>query len=128
MNICVIGTGYVGLVTGACFAEFGVRVICADKDAGKIETLERGEIPIYEPGLESLVKRNVKEGRLSFTSDTAEAVRSSLVVLIAVQTPARSDGGTDLSAVEEVAREIGQNMNGYKKWRRMMQTRRPFIR
>ena len=114
MNICVIGTGYVGLVTGACFAEFGVRVICADKDAGKIAVLERGEIPIYEPGLESLVERNVKQERLSFTTDTAEAVRSSLVVFIAVQTPARPDGGTDLSAVEEVAREIGQNMNGYK--------------
>jgi UDPglucose 6-dehydrogenase len=114
MNVCVIGTGYVGLVTGACFAEFGVRVICADKDVGKIETLERGEIPIYEPGLDSIVERNVREGRLSFTSDTAEAVRSSLVVFIAVQTPARSDGGTDLSAVEEVAREIGRNMNGYK--------------
>jgi UDPglucose 6-dehydrogenase len=114
MNVCVIGTGYVGLVTGACFAEFGVRVICADKDVGKIEALERGEIPIYEPGLESMVERNVKEGRLSFTTDTAEAVRSALVVFIAVQTPARPDGGTDLSAVDEVAREIGRNMNGYK--------------
>ena len=114
MNICVIGTGYVGLVTGACFAEFGVHVICADKDVDKIEALDRGEIPIYEPGLGPMVERSVREGRLSFTSDTAEAVRSSLVVLIAVQTPARPDGGTDLSAVEEVAREIGRNMNGYK--------------
>ena len=114
MNVCVIGTGYVGLVTGACFAEFGVRVTCADKDAAKIDSLERGEIPIYEPGLDALVERNVKQGRLSFTTDTAEAVRSSLVVFIAVQTPARSDGATDLSAVEGVAREIGACINGYK--------------
>jgi len=114
MNISVIGTGYVGLVTGACFAEFGVHVICADNDVAKIEMLERGEIPIYEPGLDALVERNVKEGRLSFTSDTAEAVRSALVVLIAVQTPSRPDGGTDLSAVEQVAREIGRTINGYK--------------
>ncbi len=114
MNICVIGTGYVGLVTGACFAEFGVNVTCVDNDVDKIEALDRGEIPIYEPGLGQLVERNVREGRLSFTSDTGEAVRSSLVVLIAVQTPARPDGGTNLSAVEEVAREIGRNLNGYK--------------
>src|SRR5262245_35922773 len=110
MNICVIGTGYVGLVTGACFAEFGVNVICADKDAG----LERGEIPIYEPGLDALVKRNTSQGRLAFTTNTAEAVRASLVVFIAVGTPAREDGGTDLSYVEAVAREIGRASNGYK--------------
>jgi UDPglucose 6-dehydrogenase len=114
MNVCVIGTGYVGLVTGACFAEFGVKVTCADKDAGKIEALERGEIPIYEPGLDAYVERNVKQGRLSFTTDTAEAVRSSLVLFIAVQTPSRADGSTDLTAVEAVAREIGQCINGYK--------------
>jgi len=106
MNVCVIGTGYVGLVTGACFAEFGVNVICADKDEAKIDRLERGEIPIYEPGLEALVKRNVSQGRLAFTSDTPEAVRASLVVFIAVGTPPRADGGTDLSYVEAVAREI----------------------
>jgi len=114
MNVCVIGTGYVGLVTGACFAEFGVNVICADKDADKIDALERGEIPIYEPGLEALVKRNTSQGRLAFTTDTAEAVRASLVVFIAVGTPAREDGGTDLSYVEAVAREIGRSLNGYK--------------
>jgi len=114
MNVCVIGSGYVGLVTGACFAEFGVKVICADKDADKIDMLERGEIPIYEPGLEALVKRNVAQGRLAFTTDTPEAVRASLVVFIAVQTPAREDGGTDLGAVEAVAREIGRSLNGYK--------------
>ncbi|HUF76627.1 MAG TPA: UDP-glucose 6-dehydrogenase, partial [Longimicrobiales bacterium] len=114
MNVCVIGTGYVGLVTGACFAEFGVKVTCADKDAAKVDALDRGEIPIYEPGLDAFVERNVKQGRLSFTTDTAEAVRSSLVLFIAVQTPAQADGSTDLSAVEAVAREIGQCINGYK--------------
>jgi UDPglucose 6-dehydrogenase len=114
MNICVIGTGYVGLVTGACFAEFGVNVICADKDADKIDALERGEIPIYEPGLDALVKRNASQGRLAFTTDTAEAVRASLVLFIAVGTPPREDGGTDLSYVEAVAREIGRAINGYK--------------
>jgi UDPglucose 6-dehydrogenase len=114
MNICVIGTGYVGLVTGACFAEFGVNVICADKDGDKIDALERGEIPIYEPGLDALVKRNASQGRLAFTTDTAEAVRASLVVFIAVGTPAREDGATDLTYVEAVAREIGRAMNGYK--------------
>jgi UDPglucose 6-dehydrogenase len=114
MNICMIGTGYVGLVTGACFAEFGVQVVCVDKDAAKIAALDRGEIPIYEPGLESLVERNVREGRLSFTTDTAEAVRMSLGVFIAVPTPPRPDGSTDLSAVEAVARDIGRAMDGYK--------------
>ncbi len=114
MNICVVGTGYVGLVTGACFAEFGVQVICADKDKSKIDALERGEIPIYEPGLDALVARNVAQGRLSFTTDTAEAIRQSLGLFIAVQTPPRDDGSTDLSAVEAVAREIGQAMDGYK--------------
>jgi UDPglucose 6-dehydrogenase len=114
MNVCVIGTGYVGLVTGACFAEFGCQVICADVDAAKIAALEQGRMPIYEPGLEDLVLRNVKQGRLSFTTDTAEAVRASLVVFIAVPTPPREDGSTDLSAVESVAREIGRAMDGYK--------------
>jgi UDPglucose 6-dehydrogenase len=114
VNICVIGTGYVGLVTGACFAEFGVQVVCADKDAEKIAMLENGEIPIYEPGLEDIVVRNVREGRLSFTTDTASAVRGSLVVFIAVPTPARADGGTDLSYVETVSREIGAVLDGYK--------------
>ncbi|MFQ5415891.1 MAG: UDP-glucose dehydrogenase family protein [Myxococcota bacterium] len=114
MNVCVIGTGYVGLVTGACFAEFGVQVVCADKDADKIAALERGEIPIYEPGLGDLVARNVREDRLSFTTETADAIRGALVIFIAVPTPARTDGGTDLAFVEAVAREIGANMNGYK--------------
>ncbi len=114
MNVCVIGTGYVGLVTGACFAEFGVNVICADKDASKIEMLERGEIPIYEPGLDAVVERNVQQGRLSFTTDTAGAIESSLVIFIAVGTPAGEDGSTDLTYVDAVAKEIGEAINGYK--------------
>ena len=114
MNVTVIGTGYVGLVTGTCFSEFGVQVCCADRDEEKIGALLRGEIPIYEPGLEEMVARNVREERLSFTTDTAEAVRSSLVVFIAVGTPASEDGSTNLDFVETVAREIGQNMDGYK--------------
>ena len=114
MNIGVIGTGYVGLVTGACFAEFGVQVVCADIDTEKIARLERGEIPIYEPGLEELVERNMKQGRLSFTTRTSEAVESSLVLFIAVATPPLPDGRTDLRAVESVAREIGRTMTDYK--------------
>jgi len=114
VNVCIVGTGYVGLVTGACFAEFGVQVVCADKDADKIAALERGEIPIYEPGLDAIVQRNLRERRLSFTTDTAAAVRQSLVVFIAVQTPTKGDGTTDLAAVEAVAREIGRAMDGYK--------------
>jgi UDPglucose 6-dehydrogenase len=114
MNIAVIGTGYVGLVTGACFSEFGVNVVCVDKDTDKIEALGRGEIPIYEPGLEDLVARNMKGGRLAFTSDTKEAIDRALVVFIAVGTPEAEDGSTDLRFVEAVAREIGQEMTGYK--------------
>jgi UDPglucose 6-dehydrogenase len=114
MNVCIVGTGYVGLVTGACFAEFGVQVTCADKDAAKIASLEQGQIPIYEPGLDALVQRNLRERRLSFTTDTASAVRQALVVFIAVQTPTGEDGSTDLRAVEQVAREIGRSMDGYK--------------
>ncbi len=114
MNVCMIGTGYVGLVSGACFAEFGVQVVCADSDAAKVAALQKGEIPIYEPGLEGLVERNVREGRLSFTTDTGAAIKSSLVLFIAVSTPAGADGSTDLTAVEAVAREIGRSMDGYK--------------
>jgi len=114
VNICVIGTGYVGLVTGACFAEFGVRVICADKDEAKIKALEHGQIPIYEPGLDAIVARNLQAGRLRFTTKTDEAVRDSLVIFIAVGTPPLPDGSTDLRHVEAVAREIGRAMDGYK--------------
>jgi len=114
MNITVIGTGYVGLVTGACFSEFGVQVTCVDKLEEKIGALRRGEIPIYEPGLEELVARNVQAERLSFTTDLDEAVANGLVVFIAVGTPASSDGSTDLSFVEAAAREVGQRLDGYK--------------
>lgn len=114
MNVSIIGTGYVGLVTGACFAEFGVQVCCVDKDAAKIAALERGEIPIYEPGLDAIVQRNLREGRLTFSTDAAGAVSRSLVVFIAVQTPTDGEGGTDLAAVEAVAREIGRALDGYK--------------
>ncbi|MBI5138057.1 MAG: UDP-glucose/GDP-mannose dehydrogenase family protein [Nitrospirae bacterium] len=114
MNICVIGTGYVGLVTGTCFSEFGVHVTCVDNNASKIAALKQGEIPIYEPGLDEMVARNAAEGRLEFSTDLAAAVRDNLVIFIAVGTPPRHDGSADLSMVEGVAREIAAHMNGYK--------------
>lgn len=114
MYISVIGTGYVGLVTGTCFAEFGVDVTCIDKDPGKIEDLRKGIIPIYEPGLEELVKKNIKDGRLHFTTEIGEGVRQSLVVFISVGTPPRGDGSADLQFVEEVAKSIAENMDSYK--------------
>jgi UDPglucose 6-dehydrogenase len=114
MRIAMIGTGYVGLVSGACFSEFGVEVVCVDKDAGKIERLRRGEIPIYEPGLETLVGNNVKAGRLSFTQDLSAAVASADAVFIAVGTPSRrGDGHADLSYVYGAAEEIAAALNGY---------------
>ena len=114
MNVSVIGAGYVGLVTGACFAEFGNSVVVVDNDGAKVAGLSRGRIPIYEPGLEDLVDRNVRAGRLSFGTDVAEAVRESLVVFIAVGTPQADDGAADLSYVREVARTIARNLDGYK--------------
>ncbi len=114
MRIAVIGTGYVGLVAGTCFAETGNDVICVDKDEAKIRALHEGRIPIYEPGLEELVKRNVAEGRLTFTTDTEDAVKRSLVCFIAVGTPPDEDGSSDLRAVLAVARAIGRAMNGFK--------------
>ena len=114
MNICIIGTGYVGLVTGACFAEFGVNVNCVDKDAAKVRQLCEGKIPIYEPGLGELVAKGLRSGRLRFTEDLAEAVRASLVLFIAVGTPPRGDGSSDLRYVEEVAEAIARNLDGYK--------------
>ena len=114
MRIAMIGTGYVGLVSGACFSEFGVEVVCVDKDEDKITRLKAGEIPIYEPGLEDLVKNNVKDGRLSFTTDLASAVRQSEVVFIAVGTPSRrGDGHADLSYVYAAAEEVAKAMDGY---------------
>jgi UDPglucose 6-dehydrogenase len=113
MNICVVGTGYVGLVTGAVFADLGNDVVCVDNQADKIAALQAGRMPIYEPGLEEMVARNVADGRLAFTTDLAAAVRRSLIVFITVGTPAKVDGESDLSAVEAVARGIGQAMEKY---------------
>jgi UDPglucose 6-dehydrogenase len=114
MNIAVVGTGYVGLVTGVCFAEFGVNVTCADKDETRIAKLLKGECPIHEPRLTEMLQRNLQQGRLHFTTDTELAVRQSLVVFIAVGTPPKEDGSADLRYVEEVARAIGKSLDGYK--------------
>jgi UDPglucose 6-dehydrogenase len=114
VNICVIGVGYVGLVTGACFAEFGIRVTCIDNDRGKIAGLNQGEIPIYEPGLKEMVAKNIREKRLVFTDNLEEGVGHSLVIFIAVGTPAEADGQADLRYVKEVAQAIGRTMDGYK--------------
>ena len=114
MNVCVIGTGYVGLVTGAVFSDLGNEVICVDKDESKVARLSEGIMPIYEPGLEEMVKRNMEEKRLSFTTDIAEGVRRSGVIFIAVGTPPKDDGETDLRFVEQVAREIAIHMDSYK--------------
>ena len=114
MNIAVVGTGYVGLVTGAVFADLGNDVVCVDKDAAKIEMLRAGQMPIYEPGLEELVHRNQADERLSFTTDLTQAVRRSDIVFIAVGTPAKVNGESDLSAVEEVALGIARALDRYK--------------
>jgi UDPglucose 6-dehydrogenase len=114
MDICVIGTGYVGLVTGACLAEFGMNLVCVDNDVQKIDLLKQGKSPIYEPGLDDLLRKNMKEGRLRFSTSIKEGVASNLVIFIAVGTPSRDDGSADLSAVEEVAREVAKYMGGYK--------------
>lgn len=113
MDICVIGTGYVGLVAGTCFAEMGNSVICVDKDENKIKSLEKGIIPIYEPGLEELIISSVREGRLVFTTSLAEAVQKSKICFIAVGTPQKDDGDADMSAVFSVARDVAKNIKGY---------------
>lgn len=113
-TITVAGTGYVGLVSGACLADFGNIVICVDNNASKVETLKKGGIPIYEPGLDDVVIRNVASGRLSFTTDMASSVQKSDVIFIAVGTPPADDGSADLKYVEAVAREVARAMNGYK--------------
>ena len=113
-RVGIIGTGHVGLVTGACLAELGNKVICVDNNAEKIATLKKGETPIYEPGLEEIVKRNIRAGRLSFTTSIKEGVDNSEVIFIAVHTPSKPDGEADLCYVEAVSREVAQTMNGYK--------------
>src|SRR3990170_8181082 len=114
MNVCVVGTGYVGLVTGAVFADLGNDVICVDSDRHKINGLRRGVMPIYEPGLEEMVSRNVEDGRLAFTTDLDEGVRRSDIIFIAVGTPAKANGETDLSAVEAVALDLARAMDRYR--------------
>ena len=114
MQVAVIGSGYVGLVAGACLAETGNDVTCVDVDAEKITRLQRNEIPIYEPGLEPIVKRNQEEGRLTFTTDIGAAIRNARVIFIAVGTPPGEDGSADLKHVLTVAREVGRHMNNPK--------------
>ena len=114
MKVCVVGTGYVGLVTGACLADFGMQVVCVDKLADKIAALERCEIPIYEPGLATLVRHNLEAGRLSFTTELAPSIEAAAAIFIAVGTPSLADGSADLTFVREVAESIGDHLNGYK--------------
>ena len=114
MKICVVGSGYVGLVTGACLADFGMQVTGVDKDEAKIAALSRGEIPIYEPGLRSLVRKNMAAGRLAFTTALGPAIEEAQAVFIAVGTPPRADGAADLTFVRQVAQSIAEHLNGYK--------------
>ncbi|HKI69108.1 MAG TPA: nucleotide sugar dehydrogenase, partial [Verrucomicrobiae bacterium] len=114
MKLTIIGTGYVGLVTGTCFAEVGHQVVCVDNDGAKVKLLNEGGIPIYEPGLEEMVRKNTTAKRLSFTTSTAEGVEKSDVIFIAVPTPPLADGAVDLSFIEKVAREIASAMTSYK--------------
>lgn len=114
MRICIVGTGYVGLVAGTCLAEIGHRVVCVDDDRQKIEVLQSGEMPLYEPGLEELVARNLRKGHLAFTADLKEGIEAATAVFICVGTPPLEDGDADLSAVEQVARRIGELSSSYK--------------
>ncbi len=114
MKVCVVGTGYVGLVTGACLADFGMQVVCVDKLADKIAALKRCEIPIYEPGLATLVRHNLEAGRLSFTTELGPSIEAAAAIFIAVGTPSKADGSADLTFVREVAESIGDHLNGYK--------------
>ncbi|MFM7707693.1 MAG: nucleotide sugar dehydrogenase, partial [Gammaproteobacteria bacterium] len=114
MRLTLFGSGYVGLVSGACFAEAGNRVLCVDVYADKIARLQRGEVPIHEPGLDAMIARNVRAGRLSFTTDAAEGVAHGEVILIAVGTPPGEEGSADLRHVLAVARSIGTHLDGYR--------------
>src|SRR6476620_4282817 len=114
MHVAVIGSGYVGLVAGACLAETGNDIVCVDKDGDKIARLQKNEIPIYEPGLEPMIRRNQAEGRLTFTTDSGAAIRAARVIFIAVGTPPGEDGSADLQHVLAVASAIGKHMNEHK--------------
>lgn len=114
MRVTIFGSGYVGLVTGACLSDAGNDVLCVDVDAGKIERLKQGEVPIHEPGLEALIRKNAEAGRLKFTTDAAEGVRHGLFQLIAVGTPPDEDGSADLKYVLAVARTIGEHLTEYR--------------
>ncbi|MEM8994746.1 MAG: UDP-glucose/GDP-mannose dehydrogenase family protein [Acidobacteriota bacterium] len=114
MKICVVGSGYVGLVTGACLADFGMDVTGVDKDESKVERLRAGEIPIFEPGLATIVRKNMEQGRLRFTTDLGPAIEEAVAVFIAVGTPPQPDGSADLTFIRQVAESIGEHLNGYK--------------
>ena len=114
MKICIIGTGYVGLVTGTCLADFVLSVTCVDQDETKISLLNSGGVPIYEPNLEDLIKKNVTAGRLFFTTDLENAVKQSKVIFIAVGIPSNNDGSANLKQIEKVAQQIAQHLNEYK--------------
>ncbi len=113
MKLAIIGSGYVGLVSGTCFAEIGHKVVCVDNDLKKIKSLQNGKLPIFEPGLENLLHKNVKEKRLFFTNSIAESIENADLAFIAVGTPPRSDGSADLSYVENVARNIAVHLKKY---------------
>nr|MBP7216583.1 UDP-glucose/GDP-mannose dehydrogenase family protein [Candidatus Omnitrophota bacterium] len=114
MNISIIGTGYVGLVTGACFAELGNRVLCVDNNTQKIAALKKGYVPIFEPGLEELIRKNTQKKRLVFTSNIKDAVAHATIIFIAVGTPSLSNGEADLTGIENVAANIAKSMTGYR--------------
>src|SRR5574343_348788 len=114
MKVTVVGAGYVGLVTGACLSDLGFRVLCLDQDPARIALLQSGGVPIYEPGLDAVIARNHREGRLQFTTDVAQAVAHGDVLFIAVGTPPQEDGSADLRHVLAVARSIGEHMTGFK--------------
>ena len=114
MKIAIIGTGYVGLVTGACLADFGLQVTCVDQDEQKINLLNSGDVPIYEPNLAPLIEKNVSDSRLTFTTDLKNAVKQSKVIFIVVGTPSNDDGSANLKQVEKVAQQIAPSMNEYK--------------
>ncbi len=114
MNIAIVGSGYVGLVTGACFSELGNQVICVDNDAKKVAALKKGVIPIYEPGLEELIKINVGKKRLKFSTNIKEAIKASEIIFIAVGTPPLDNGEADLTGIENVASKIAENIDGYR--------------